>query len=136
MSQQRGPPFRVSGVFARCGVERTLCVDSSFFTGRCSLRTIEEVLQYFHVSVDKLNLSRIPALLAAKQDYSGGLNGPGRSSEGNHARLQGKAQTPISSCAHVSPELNDLFRQPAASRIDDAARPPAGMIPSVLTPLV
>jgi hypothetical protein len=27
---------------------RTLCVDSSFFTGRCSLRIIEEVLQYFH----------------------------------------------------------------------------------------
>ena len=55
------------------------------------------------------------------------------SSEGNRAWLQGYD---TDTGFFVQPELNDLFRQPAASRIDDATRPPAGLTPIVLTPSV
>src|SRR6516164_6196836 len=45
-ARAKGLPYM--RVFGRCRMARTPCADSSFFTGRCSLRIIEEVLQYFH----------------------------------------------------------------------------------------
>ena len=41
------------------------------------------------------------------------------------------ARIPISSYGTILPRSNHLFTQPAASRIDDASRPSAGMIPIV-----
>jgi hypothetical protein len=37
--------------------------------------------------------------------------------------LTATARIPFSPVAHVQPHSNDLFRQPAAIRMDDAARP-------------
>ena len=43
------------------------------------------------------------------------------------------AHTAISSCGTIQPRSNALLTQPAANRIDDAARPSEEMIPMVLT---
>jgi hypothetical protein len=48
--------------------------------------------------------------------------------------LQAMAQTPILRMIHVQPQMDDLFRQPFARRIDDAANPPAGVTLIVPTP--
>jgi hypothetical protein len=76
----------------------------------------------------KPNRTRTRAWLAAKQDYSRGLNGPAQQlRRGSRLASRLRQRHRILRVAHVRLQPNDLFRQPAANRIDDAARPPAGM---------
>jgi hypothetical protein len=87
-----------------------------------------------HLSVDKIKSELDSGLSHGKQDDSRGLNDPppqlGREL-GLLSRLQLKYRS--LRVAYVQPQLNNLFTQPFANRIDDAARPSAGMITTVLT---
>jgi hypothetical protein len=86
------------------------------------------------LSVDKIKSELDSGLSHGKQDDSRGLNDPppqlGREL-GLLSRLQLKYRS--LRVAYVQPQLNNLFTQPFANRIDDAARPSAGMITTVLT---
>jgi hypothetical protein len=79
----------------------------------------------------KLNASWIRIFFAARQHYSEVLAASGPNSEGNHAWLSRLRVTyPSPRMAVSQPQSNDLFRPPAASRIDDASHTCVGMKPN------
>jgi hypothetical protein len=84
-----------------------------------------------------LDLSRIPALLAARRGCSHGLNKPTRRLTHGATLASGLRHRQRSlRVASTGARLKHYFKLLAASRIGDVARPPEGTRPIVLTPSV